>query len=157
MMIRNNRIYIGIVTIWLLMLGGALSPVQAYQPMQTYQPAQQPSAWRTKPVMSNELYPEYHFQSTSTYTPVVGKTTYTTTETYNPFQASSPKRIRRAYNPWEDEPDDDDPNNNPVGETPDPAPIGSPLVLLVLAMLYLLKKNIVLISKSTNFKKILKK
>lgn len=156
-MIRNNRIYIGIVTIWLLMLGGALSPVQAYQPVQTYQPAQQPSAWRTKPVMSNELYPEYHFQSTSTYTPVVGKTTYTTTETYNPFQASSPKRIRRAYNPWEDEPDDDDENNDPVGQVKDQAPIGSPLVLLVLAMLYLLKKNIVLISKSTNFKKILKK
>ena len=156
-MSRNNRIYIGIVTIWLLMLGGTLSPVQAYQLVQTYQPAQQPSAWRTKPVMSNELYPEYHFQSTSTYTPVVGKTTYTTTETYNPFQASSPKRIRRAYNPWEDEPDDDDENDDPVGQVKDPAPIGSPLVLLVLAMLYLLKKNIVLISKSTNFKKILKK
>ena len=149
-MIRNNRIYIGIVTIWLLMLGGALSPVQAYQP------AQQPSAWRTKPVMSNELYPEYHFQSTSTYTPVVGKTTYTTTETYNPFQASSPGRIRRS-SPWDEEPDDDDENNDPLGQVKDPAPIGSPLVLLVLAMLYLLKKKIVLISKSTNFKKILKK
>lgn len=154
MMIRNNRIYIGIVTIWLLMLGGALSPVQAYQPVQTYQPAQQPSAWRTKPVMSNELYPEYHFQSTSTYTPVVGKTTYTTTETYNPFQASSPKRIRKNNSPWDDYNPDGD---HPVGETDDQAPIGSPLVLLVLAMLYLLKKNIVLISKSTNFKKILKK
>ena len=150
-MIRNNRIYIGIVTIWLLMLGGALSPVQAYQP------AQQPSAWRTKPVMSSDLSPEYHFQSTSTYTPVVGKTSYTTTETYNPFQASSPNRIRRAYNPWEDEPDDDDEDNDPVGQVSLPAPIGSPLVLLVLAMLYILKKNIVLISKSTNFKKILKK
>ena len=150
-MSRNNRIYIGIVTIWLLMLGGAMSPVQAYQP------AQQPSAWRTKPVMSSDLYPEYHFQSTSTYTPVVGKTAYTTTETYNPFQASSPKRIRRAYNPWEDEPEDDDENNDPVGQVKDQAPIGSPLVLLVLAMLYLLKKNMELISKNTNFKKILKK
>ena len=149
-MIRNNRIYIGIETIWLLMLGGALSPVQAYQP------AQQPSAWRTKPVMSNELYPDYRFQSTSTYTPVVGKTTYTTTETYNPFQASSPGRIRRS-SPWDEEPDDDDENNDPLGQVKDPAPIGSPLVLLVLAMLYLLKKKIVLISKSTNFKKILKK
>lgn len=155
----SNRIYIGIVTIWLLMLGGALSPVQAYRPVQTYQlvqtyqPAQQPSAWRTKPVMSNELYPEYHFQSTSTYVPVVGKTTYTTTETYNPFQASRPRRA----NPWDDEPDDDDENSDPLGQVPDPAPLGSPLVLLVLAMLYLLKKNIVLISKRTNFKKILKK
>lgn len=153
-MIRNNRIYIGIVTIWLLMLGGALSPVQAYQPVQTYQPAQQPSAWRTKPVMSNELYPEYHFQSTSTYTPVVGKTTYTTTETYNPFETSSPRRARSEYDPW----NDTDPSEElPLGDVDDPAPIGSPLVLLVLAMLYLLKKNIVLISKSTNFKKILKK
>lgn len=151
-MIRNNRIYIGIVTIWLLMLGGALSPVQAYQLVQTYQPAQQPSAWRTKPVMSNELYPEYHFQSTSTYTPVVGKTTYTTTETYNPFQASSPNRIRKN-SPWDENPS----GELPLGDVDDPAPIGSPLVLLVLAMLYLLKKNIVLISKSTNFKKILKK
>ena len=155
-MIRNNRIYIGIVTIWLLMLGGALSPVQAYQPVQTYQTAQQPSAWRTKPVMSNELYPAYHFQSTSTYTPVVGKTTYTTTETYNPFQASSPGRIRRS-SPWDEDPHDDDENNDPVGQEKDQAPIGSPLILLVLAMLYLLKKKIVLISKSTNFKKILKK
>ena len=140
------------------MLGGALSPVQAYQPVQTYQlvqtyqPAQQPSAWRTKPVMSNELYPEYNFQSTSTYVPVVGKTTYTTTETYNPFQASSPNKVRKN-SPWDENPS----GELPIGDVDDQAPIGSPLVLLVLAMLYLLKKNIVLISKSTNFKKILKK
>ena len=153
-MSRNNRIYIGIVTIWLLMLGGALSPVQAYQPVQTYQSAQQPSAWRTKPVMSNDLYPaDYRFQSTSTYTPVVGKTSYTTAETYNPFETSSPRRARSEYDPWNDTDPSEELAVGEVGATP----IGSPLILLLLAMLYLLKKKIVLISKSTNFKKILKK
>ena len=130
-MIRRNRIYIGIVTILLLMLGGALSPVLAYQPVQ------QPSAWRTKPVMSNERYPEYRFQSTSTCAPIVGQTSYTTAETYNPFQASAPHRVRAEYNPWEDEPDDDDENYHPVGELDDPAPIGSPFILLIMALIYI--------------------
>lgn len=144
-MTQNRKIKYGLlIAVWLLLWGGLISPVWAYTQVAP------PPAWQTKPVMSNELYPEYHIQSTSTYTPVVGKTTYTTTETYNPFQASSPKRIRRAYNSWEEEPSGEE-----IGVMP--GPIGSPLVLLVLAMIYILKKNIVLISKRTNFKKILKK
>ena len=109
-----------------------MSPVQA-SPL-----VQQPSAWRTKPVMSNELYPEYHFRSTSTYAPIVGHTSYMASEPYNPSQAHGPNRACKDYDPWGDT---DPSSENGVGEVDDPAPIGSPLVLLLMAVLYIFYTN----------------
>ena len=129
-MIRGNRIYIGLVTIWLLMLGGVMSPVQAYQQ------AKQPAAWRTTPTLSTDNSPSYQFRSTSTYVPIVGHTSYMASEPYNPSQAHGPNRACKDYNPWED-----DPSGLGVGEVDDPAPIGSPLVLLLMAVLYIFYTN----------------
>lgn len=119
-----------------MLLGGSLSPLWAYTPVAP------PSAWQTTPVMSEDVRPNYQFQSTSAYATASGRSTMTPVS--SPAYASRPRRTN-----WDD-PEDED----ALGVL---APVGEPLVLLVLAMLYLFKKNIVLISKSTNFKKILKK
>ena len=79
--------------------------------------------------------PEYQFRSTSTCTPVVGYTNYTSTETYSPgAYAPRPGQIRRDV--WE-EPDDD-----PIGQMT-VTPVGDvPVVLmLVLAAVYLWRKR----------------
>lgn len=131
-MIRKSRMYIGLVTIWLLLLGGTMSPVQAYQQ------AKQPAAWRTTPTLSKDNSPSYQFRSTSTYAPIVGHTSYMASEPYNPSQAHGPNRACKDYNPW----DDTDPSGDlGLGEVDDPAPIGSPLVLLLMAVLYIFYTN----------------
>lgn len=78
------------------------------------------------------VQPTYQFQSTSAFSIPTRTTT-----TFTPLAdqaANGPRsgRIRKSGNPWEEDPGDDD---NPIGVVPEP--IGSPLVLLVLAMLYL--------------------
>ena len=134
-MIRRNRIYIRLVTIWLLMLGGAMSPVQAYQPVN------QPATWRTTPTLSTDNCPSYQFRSTSTYAPIVGHTSYLASEPYNPSQASSPHKGRKDYNPWDENFEDDENDPYQIGVTDDHAPIGSPLVLLLMAVLYIFYTN----------------
>lgn len=122
-----------VVAVWLMLMGGFASPVWAYPQ------AKQPVEWQTRPVLSNERYPEYRFQSTSTLRPIVGQTSYMASESYNPFQASSPKRVRKS-SPWDDDPDDEDENNHPLGEVDNPLPIGEPFVLLLLALVYALTR-----------------
>ena len=124
-----------ILTLWLLW-GCVASPLWAYP--QT----NQPSAWRTTPVMSNDRMPSYQFHSTSTYAPTVGSSVYSST-VYCPG-ASTPMQIGRRKDqanpyPWDEYNPDDD---HPVGETDDPAPIGSPFILLILAALYLAFKRL---------------
>ena len=78
------------------------------------------------------VQPTYQFQSTSAFSIPTSTTT-----TFTPLAdqaANGPRsgRIRKGGNPWDEDPGDDD---NPIGVVPEP--IGSPLVLLALAMLYL--------------------
>ena len=94
--------------------------------------------------MTNELettypfqatLPEYQFRSTSTCPPVVGYTDYTATEQYSPMaNAPRPGQIRRDS--WKEEPDDD-----PIGQTT-VSPVGDPLMLLLMAFLYLFNTKI---------------
>lgn len=86
---------------------------------------------------STAVAPSYHFYSTSSYQSVVGNT-HVHELTNNSFEGA-PGGIRRGGNPWdEDEPGDDD---DPVGQKPDPMPIGSPLVLLLFAVGFVCAKR----------------
>ena len=127
MMQRKNRIYKWLVMLWLLLAGGVWSPMAAYTRV-----AQPLSTWQKQPTMSADICPSYQFHSTSSYTLVVGQTSYTA-EPYNPLQASGPSRARKN-NPW----DDTNPTDLGVGEVDDPAPVGEPLVLLWMVILYFL-------------------
>lgn len=137
-MTQNRKIKYGLlIAVWLLLWGGLISPVWAYMQVAP------PPAWQTKPVMSEDIHPTYQFRSTSSYRTPTGYNNSTPVGT-----TSYSSRPRKATI-------DEEPDGEEIGVMP--GPIGSPLVLLVLAMIYILKKNIVLISKRTNFKKILKK
>jgi len=48
-----------------------------------------------------------------------------------PAGISLQQRPRKTPSPWDEEPDDD-----PIGVVPNPAPLGEPLILLALALLY---------------------
>lgn len=78
--------------------------------------------------------PSYQFHTTSVYTSVVENPTFSPVAV-DPYSSSSPHRsLRKAA--LEDDDDEDDPEGDPIGQIPDPAPIGEPLVLLLLAALY---------------------
>lgn len=79
--------------------------------------------------------PTYHFQSTSVYPLKTTKTTFVPlADGTNPSQNG----IRRGGNPWDEDPGDED---DPIGVVPDPTPVGSPLVLLALALVYIVYKK----------------
>ena len=89
--------------------------------------------------------PEYQFRSTSTCTPVVGYTSYTSTETYSPgAYAPRPGSIRRDS--WGE---DDVEEQEPIGQIT-VTPVGDvPMVLMILLMaVYLLKKSKIFIHKN---------
>ena len=88
-----------------------------------------------KTVLSNERYPSYHFQSTSSYAPIVGQTSYTA-DTYDPMQNAAPNRARKS-SPWDEDPQDDDDSNLPIGVTDNPLPIGEPWALFGMLICYL--------------------
>jgi hypothetical protein len=88
-----------------------------------------PSAWNETPTLSEDVYPTYDFQTTSAY--VANETA--TVSSVNGIRVGQ----RRNTNPWESGPGEDD---LPTGVVPDPAPVGSPFILLILAFLYLLTK-----------------
>ena len=74
--------------------------------------------------------PSYQFRSTSTFTPIVGERSYiSTTQSYSPV-ANKPYRAKT----WNEEEDD------PIGQISED-PIGSPLILLLMAVLYLFYKK----------------
>ncbi|MBQ2067759.1 MAG: hypothetical protein II457_02420 [Paludibacteraceae bacterium] len=85
--------------IWMV---GLVSPVM------TYSQVEQPSAWRTTPTLSQDVYPAYQFRSTSHYTPIVGQTRYISSASYNPTTPTTPKRARRGM-------DDEDPEGPEMG------------------------------------------
>lgn len=91
-----------------------------------------PAAWRTTPVMSEDVRPNYEFRSTSSYAPVVGTTSYLSTSTtvYKPG-TSGPNRAKKDV--WSD-PEDD------AIATVD-TPIGEPIILILFALAFILYKR----------------
>lgn len=81
------------------------------------------------PKFSSDVCPSYQFQSTSPYSSTISGMN----------QNAGFNRGLRRTSPWDDDDDDDDddPVDNPIGQIDDPAPIGEPFVLIVMALLYL--------------------
>ena len=75
--------------------------------------------------------PSYQFRSTSTFTPIVGERSYISTQSYSPV-ANKPYRAKTGLPEQED--------GDPVGQITED-PIGSPLILLLMAVLYLFYKK----------------
>jgi hypothetical protein len=73
------------------------------------------------------MQPTYQFRSTSAYTPTMNTTVYTPGSS-TPFGA--PTRPRRS----DIDEEEDDPSGDPTGYID--TPIGEPLVLLLMALLY---------------------
>ena len=80
--------------------------------------------------------PAYQFQSTSTCPSAVGQSSFATSRVYEPGCSApmSPPRRKDAWNPWGEE-GEGDPTDEGIGLVN--TPIGSPLVLLMMAMIYL--------------------
>lgn len=87
-------------------------------------------------------FPEYRFQSTSTCPSAVGSSAYTTTAVQAPYSIHPVSVIRRteSWTPgsWDDGDRWDGPGEDefPTGVIPDPAPVGEPLILLLMVLLY---------------------
>ena len=122
----QHRFYrlIWLIAMWMLC---SISPVTASPQVS------QPAAWRTTPTLSSDITPAYQFRSTSAYAPVVGTTSYTSTTTTVYAPGATSARSRRSEG-W------DDPEDDPVGVLPT-TPVGEPLVLLLLAGLFVLYKK----------------
>ena len=75
--------------------------------------------------------PSYQFRSTSTFTPIVGERSYISTQSYSPV-ANKPYRAKADWTEQE--------NEDPVGQITED-PIGSPLILLLMAVLYIFYTN----------------
>ena len=121
-MMRRD-IYIWLMTIWLLI--GGESPVWAYKP------ATLPSAWRSTPALSTDVQPNYQFRSTSSFTPIVGQTSYTSTTSFTPVGQYRPGSIRRGI----DDEEPEDPTDPEIGVVD--TPVGEPMILLLLALLFI--------------------
>lgn len=91
----------------------------------TYEQAQQPASWGRTPTLSDDVRPTYNFRSTSSCTPIVGTTPYMS-DGSGPI--SSP---RKAKMDWGLPGEEDD----PLGTVPS-VPLGEPLVLLVMIVVY---------------------
>jgi len=93
----------------------------------TYEQPTEPASWDRTTTFSDDVQPSYNFRSTSSYSPIVGTTSYMS-DGSGPI--SSPRRARTS---WGKPGDDDDPMGT-IKNTP----IGEPLVLLVLALVYVI-------------------
>jgi len=141
MMQNKKRIYSWLIAVFLVLQGGSLSPVWAYAQVTP------PSAWRTTPVMSEDVRPSYQFRSTSAFPTVSGRSTMAPVNA--PAYASRPRRSTI----------DEEPDGEEVGVF---APVGEPFVLLLMAFIYFIwkkmskkskkmQKNLVMSKKSSTF------
>ena len=122
-MTQNRRRKYGLLLVaWLLLWGGLLVPARAYQE------ATLPQSWQRTPVLSEDVRPAYEFRSTSSYMATTGR------ESAAPISAPYSSRPRRS-SPW-DEPGDGEGNPSGQGLGNVDTPVGSPMVLLLLAMVY---------------------
>lgn len=115
--------YKWILAAWVILWG--CNPSSAYASMQTPQYA----SWSTQKVhlTSAAAAPAYQFRTTSSYR--VNMPDFEFTPLADQARGGVPGRIRKGG--W------DDPDDNAIGEIDDEAPIGSPLILLFMALLYL--------------------
>lgn len=91
-----------------------------------------PAAWRTTPVMSEDVHPNYEFRSTSSYAPVVGTTSYlATSTTVYKLGTSGPNRAKKDV--W------DDPEDDAIATVD--TPIGEPIILILFALAFILYKK----------------
>ena len=97
----------------------------------TYEQPTEPASWDRTTTFSDDVQPSYNFRSTSSYSPIVGTTSYMS-DGSGPI--SSPRRARTS---WGKPGDDDDPMGT-IKNTP----IGEPLVLLLLALAYVVCRGI---------------
>lgn len=118
-----------------------LSPAYAYTPSyqaSSWSAANSVSAGSYRPVYgtssSAASAPQYQFQSTSSFSSIVNSAAYNEIPAYmfNDRTPSSGPVILR--DPW-DNPDEED---DPLGQKPDPMPLGEPFILLAFALLYAL-------------------
>lgn len=114
MMQHRRHIFKWLFALWMLCCIGAVNAMSQ---------ATAPAAWRTTPVMSEDVRPNYEFRSTSSYAPVVGPTSYTSTTVYTPG-TSEPYRAKKDS--WDLEGEEVGYINTPVGE---------PFILLLFAFL----------------------
>ena len=85
------------------------------------------------PATINNACPSYQFRTTSVYTTVVDNPSFSPIAA-DPYSNGSPRgHIRRGT--LDD--DDDDPDENGIGIIDNPVPVGSPFILLLMALLYL--------------------
>ena len=75
-------------------------------------------------VIGKNECPVFQFRSTSPYTALMDSVSGGFTGTYK-----GPRRT----NTWDEEPDDD-----PIGVVPNPLPVGEPIILLSMALLYII-------------------
>ena len=114
---KGRILYILLVALWLL---GGSGESYAF----TYGQATEPASWGRTTTLSDDVRPSYNFRSTSSYTPIVGTTSYMS-------DGSGPIGSPRKASGWGAPGDDDD----PIGTVPN-VPIGEPLVLLIMALIY---------------------
>ena len=123
--------YKWILAAWIILWG--CNPSSTFASMQT----PQYTTWSTQtyeqsPVMS--VSPSYQFHTTSVYRS--GMTDPDFTPLADNVRGGAPGHILRGNGTGWNWGDDDDPGDNPIGQIDDPAPIGEPLILLLLAALY---------------------
>ena len=127
---RKNNMYRWILAAWIMLFGCTMSSAFAYN--QTKQSA----SWSNTLSSYESAPPSYCFRSTSAYTSVVGNTTSFTPLADDPYAGIAKiGGMRRDGNPWDlDDPGEDD---DPIGVVADPAPVGTPLVMLLMALAYI--------------------
>ena len=114
-----------LLTVWLLWA--------CSQPAAARISAQSSDSWGYTPAYSTTTTsvtpqaPACTFRSTSTYSSGLSGSAYAPTVSA-PFEASAPNRARQ-WSPWDE---DGDPSADPVGVVP----VGEPLCLLLMALLY---------------------
>lgn len=118
-----------LITAWFLIIGCTLTVAYGQRYGAPYRGT---STYRSSSAsIRTNTAPAYEFQSTSSFNSVVGKSVYST-------QISEPFAARAAgANPRKSGiGDPEDEVDLGIGEIANPAPIGEPLILLALALLY---------------------
>ena len=110
-----------LLVLWLIVWGAPCYTL-------AYDNATSPFARYNTPTLSSDVLPQYVFQSTSTCTPVVGETSYTSG--YYAAPANAPMSGPHNSSPW------DRPNGDEIGVIF--TPVGEPYILLMIAFAYMI-------------------
>ena len=124
-MMQRHNIGRWILAAWFMLLGCTASfGYTTYQTAPTY-----------TNVYHTAVTPSYQFRSTSVYSSSFSNNSSFVPLADDPYASPGPRKGPRKSSPW----DEDDPEtggSNEVGVVEDQAPVGEPLVLLLLAALY---------------------